>query len=60
MTKKKRFAAVVDFYIYADTENDALIEVTEITEYLKEKYDNEANLVTMQEAEFGQIPTKQE
>ena len=53
--EKKRYVAAVYFYILAENEHDAKIELNEICELLDKKYDNRCKASGLYENNFGSL-----
>lgn len=50
---EKRYVAVVDFYVWAQSDEDALRQAEDICNMIKEKDDNGASIIEMAENKPG-------
>lgn len=55
---KKRFFAEADFYVYANSAEEAEKEARKITNEIDEKYDNQANVIHLHEQPRGVLGSK--
>lgn len=55
--KQRRYAAVIDFYVYAESEAQAAEEAAQICRELRDEHDNKASLCSVAQAEFGEVKT---
>ena len=55
---KKRYVAVIDFYINADNDNQALKEAEKIARALDVKFDNKASVIELYEQPFGTMSNR--
>ena len=49
----KRYVAVIDLYIYAESDEDAKLQANTITKTLDDKEDNHAKVIELGEQPFG-------
>ena len=51
----KRYAAKIELYIYADSEQDALNQVQDLAKELDKEHDNKATATSLCLAQFGKV-----
>lgn len=57
INKQRRYAAVIDLYVYAESEAQAAEEAARICRELRDEHDNKASLCSVAQAEFGEVKT---
>lgn len=54
----KRYVAIIEFYVYSNTDLSACVDADEICKELRNKYDNQAAVIDFVEQPFGKITSK--
>lgn len=52
---EKRYVAIMDFYIYSESDEDAIAQATKMAELLSEKDDNRCKIMQLVEQPFGTL-----
>lgn len=55
MENKKRYVAIVDFYIYSENDDDAKEQAQKIISQIEKKEDRDAKVLSMHETPFGKF-----
>ena len=58
MSKEKRYALTVDLYIYARNDREAMVKSALLTENLRKEEDNQAQVLTLEEADYSCFATR--
>lgn len=56
--KLKRYAVKVDFYVYAKSDDDAIYSADERAREIDLKYDNQANVMEINEIPYGSLKSR--
>ena len=55
MSKTNRYAVVLDAFVYADSDEQAIEKANKIKEFLLSLDDNQASVLSIHEQQFGKI-----
>jgi len=58
MENKNRYVVIIDMYVYADSNDEAIEEAKRIAKELDSKYDNKADVMEVIKHNFGSQDTE--
>lgn len=58
MSKAKRYSVTLDLYIDARNDREALVKAAQFAEVQRNLYDNQAQILSVDETPFGSLQTR--
>lgn len=58
MSKIKRYSVTIDLYIDARNDREALVKAAQLTEVQRSLYDNQAQVLSVEECPFGSLESR--